>query len=86
MGLAPSLSPTRRRAAGGALMDVSGMVVFTLAILVCLALWLHDDERARDGAPEALPVGASETSASGALLLLTVGVMEAQAESPSEDG
>lgn len=56
--------------AAGAMMDVSGMIVFTIALLVFLGLWLRDEDRKGAAATAPAPVAQPETSATGSLLLL----------------
>jgi cytochrome c oxidase assembly factor CtaG len=56
--------------AAGALMDVSGQVVFTIAILIYVGLWLREDERnAQAGAVDAPAERAPAITARGALLI-----------------
>ena len=70
------------QAAGGAIMDVSGQVVFTTAILICLGFWLRDDERKEALQAEGMP---SETqaniSARGALLIAEADLAESSEQS-----
>ena len=72
--------------AGGAIMDVFGMVIFTIARLICLGLWLRDDERKAQaetlGAP-AEPV--PNISARGALLIAEARLAEPAATAGSDD-
>jgi cytochrome c oxidase assembly factor CtaG len=74
-GVGPNV--VANQAAGGAIMDVSGQVVFTTAILICLGLWLRDDERKEALQAEGMP---SETqaniSARGALLIAEADLSE----------
>jgi putative membrane protein len=63
-------SAVANQTAAGALMDVSGQVVFTIAILITVGLWLREDERAaRMGAESAPTQRAPDISARGALLI-----------------
>lgn len=54
--------------AAGAIMDVAGQIVFTTTILVCLWLWLRDDERAL-AAQQTGERAEARIRPSGALLL-----------------
>lgn len=66
--------------AAGALMDVCGQIVFTVAILSCLWLWLRDEERKTQTQGAYISEAAEpRVSASGALLLA-----EADLAEPSE--
>lgn len=66
--------------AAGAAMDVTGMLVFTIALLVCLGLWLRDEDRAGAAAPgEAAHALVASASAGGALLLLEADTLAADA-------
>lgn len=78
--------------AAGAVMDVTGMMVFTIALLVCLGLWLRDEDRAGVAAPNEAAARALAVKASvgGALLLLEADALEADAlaaagESPTRE-
>lgn len=72
--------------AAGAMMDISGMIIFTIALLVFLGLWLLDEDR--KGAAATVPVMAlPETSAGGTLLLIESEQQElASADLPSREG
>ena len=68
------------QAAGGAVMDVFGMIVFTVTLLICLGLWLQADERKalRDAA--GVPAEPTPTiSARGALLIAEARLAEPSA-------
>lgn len=64
----------------GAAMDVSGMLVFSIALLICLALWLRDEDRAGGAMRAATPGVVAEASAGGALLLLEADALAAAGE------
>jgi putative membrane protein len=72
--------------AAGAIMDVSGQVVFTIAILSCVWLWLRDDERRSEAQGERVPgtqISPPAMSASGMLLLAEADLVEPS--SPSSE-
>ena len=65
------------QAAGGATMDVFGMVIFTIALLLCLGLWLRDDERKTLREAEGIPAEPTPNiSARGALLIAEADLAE----------
>lgn len=69
--------------AGGAIMDVSGEIVFTIAILMCVWLWLRDDERtARLRAEGVPPEPEASMSARGALLIAEADFAETDSQAP----
>ncbi len=55
--------------AAGGIMDICGQVVFTVAILVCLGYWLHDEERSGEPAHAAPDMADMAPSPQGILLL-----------------
>jgi cytochrome c oxidase assembly factor CtaG len=74
-GVGPNV--VANQAAGGAIMDVSGQVVFTTAILICLGLWLRDDERKEALHAENMPSEPqANISARGALLIAEADLSE----------
>lgn len=74
------------QSAAGAIMDVSGQVVFTIAILSCIWLWLREDERRSETQGENVPgtrPSPPAMSASGMLLLAEADLIEPS--SPSSE-
>jgi putative membrane protein len=73
-GSGPAASADQDAAA--AMMDVSGMFVFTITLMVLLGLWLRDDDKADAIALDTASVtSVTEPSAGGALLLLEADVI-----------
>ena len=69
---------------GGAIMDVFGMVIFTIALLICLGLWLRDDERQTLREETGVAEEPTPTiSARGALLIAEAGLAEPTASAGS---
>jgi putative membrane protein len=80
-------SAVASQTAAGALMDVSGQVVFTIAILIFVGLWLREDERMTQmGAEGASPARASEITARGALLIAEADLMDPASQAPESEG
>ncbi|MGE5335432.1 MAG: cytochrome c oxidase assembly protein [Nitrososphaerota archaeon] len=65
------------QSAGGAIMDVSGQIVFTTAILICVGLWLRDEDRRGQMQDEGTSTEpAPNISARGALLIAEADLAE----------
>ena len=71
--------------AAGAIMDVTGQIVFTTTILICLGLWLRDDERSAE-AQDARQPAVAEMSASGALLLAEADLTDSASQMQAPEG
>ncbi len=72
-----------QQSAAGAFMDVSGQLVFTIAIMICVWFWLRDDEKrtleSAEDVPE--PEVAPAMTASGALLMAEAELVETAGQS-----
>lgn len=72
--------------ASGAIMDVFGMVIFTIALLICLGLWLRDDERKAQVDMAGVPAEPTPNiSARGALLIAEARLAEPAATLGSDE-